>query len=841
MSSTPGEVHKPVGHGVSLFSKFSAASGDLCPALMPDAPSMGNIPLSSDLKAKLKQRQDSLRIVAQEVVPPPPPQLSPVDVATSKKGKDGPKSSKLSTMQPTLQLSGPAGANSLLAPRAPRASSLSGSSKTFSEVSGRSVVATSSQSSTTSDGKWTTRKSGSTAAMHERKRARAAAADVVNVNSADGDSTESSSSSSRSSTTATSTTTSSAADVVSNTPKDDVLSAGSMSVPSFSDDFYKFEAKVTQEAVVNADSVAHAGPMLHVTGAQASFDPKVYTVIEYKFGNGQMGQLAVPLWSAARYQRTGALYCTTNVAVALHEEIMDLFDWLRPTEAELVMRRLIEVELSDIAHELWPKCTPCAYGSLSTHLMLPTSDVDMTILDVPVNTEDGLLSICREVSARRLGATTWPQMILKTKVPLVKFATRLGNIEVDVSINAGDGQTNSEVVRALCARFPESKVLIPIVKYFLGQREMNEPFRGTLGSFATTLLVLSFLQLHPIYTTHTHQRAQYGLGRLLMEFFRYYALSFNYHRVGLSLAQGGSCFMRASSGGDSGPRGPAQVLVEDPGNSTNNVASSLRMFQNVRTAFDGAYAALTADAGVTRLTNPVDVTIVNPTSPFVVMRPTMLSRIFHSDRSVADRREKADAGLAEFEATCSAETVKRVKAHKRSDDEPLLSLPVHKPMHDVAVTLAELATYIPSPLESMFTPPHHRVSPQSGAAAAVLPSPPPPQQQQSRQHQHHQHREHRHQQHQHQERYDQQQKYNQHEHRETGRQRPREHAPPAQRYREQPPAPDRSRGIESRYQAPERRNTSNNNSGQGNRRRTFRDDSSSSSDAGFAGSWKRGY
>lgn len=41
-----------------------------------------------------------------------------------------------------------------------------------------------------------------------------------------------------------------------------------------------------------------------------------------------------------------------------------------------------------------------------------------------------------------------------------------------------------------------------IIKYFLQQRDMHEPYRGGLGSYATTLLVISFLQHHPIYTTH---------------------------------------------------------------------------------------------------------------------------------------------------------------------------------------------------------------------------------------------------------------------------------------------------------------------------------------------------
>ena len=350
----------------------------------------------------------------------------------------------------------------------------------------------------------------------------------------------------------------------------------------------------------------------------------------------------MPLWSAVRFGVYGGQY-DDNPALALHQEVCDFIDWVRPTKAEVSMRRLVELQISDIARRLWPECNPTVYGSLSTGLLLPGSDIDMTILDVSVHAEDALMLLCREIVKADI-AVSHPQLILKTKVPLVKFMHRLANVDVDISINAADGRTNSRVINELMGRFPEARPLTIVMKYFLQQRDMHEPFRGGIGSFATTLLVISFLQQHPIYTTHCDCRDRLGLGRLLVDFFRYYGTCFNFHRVGVSLA------VKPSRGRD-GPEGfyflrpptaagerPTQVVIEDPGNGANNAASSLRYFQNIVVAFESAYLALTAHFDPASNHIAHDPVTVLPTNADIRFRPTLLSRILHADASIQLRR-----------------------------------------------------------------------------------------------------------------------------------------------------------------------------------------------------------
>lgn len=397
----------------------------------------------------------------------------------------------------------------------------------------------------------------------------------------------------------------------------------------------------------------------------------------------------VPLWSVRRFETAGGY--AADPLVALHEEITDLCDYLRPTEAEVTLRRLVELQISDIAKRLWPECEPCVYGSMSTGLLLPLSDIDISLLNVPVSPEEALTTLAREVATAQLCTDLTPQLILKTKVPLVKFLHRLVHVDVDLSVNAGDGKVNTELVCRLCDEYPESRPLITAVKYFLQQREMHEPFRGGLGSFATTLLVISFLQHHPIYTNPATERCNYGLGKLLVDFFFYYSRCFNYQRVGISLRDGGNYFMKPPSppiDPNAPPqRQPPQMIIEDPGNEANNVASSLRNFHNIITAFDHAHMALTAKWPSV----PDGDERVSPGSALLAHRPTLLSRILHGDVEMAERRLRMAQSYDDLAANERPEAMARIHDYRAAEDKILLD-----PTLRVRVAPRVFATTAPS-------------------------------------------------------------------------------------------------------------------------------------------------
>lgn len=402
-------------------------------------------------------------------------------------------------------------------------------------------------------------------------------------------------------------------------------------------------------------------------------------------GSSPTTTYSVPLWSARRMREWGG-YNNRYPTIALHQEICDLLDFLRPTQAEVSVRRFIEMEIRRMAKKLWPESDVVVYGSLSTHLLLPLSDVDMTVYNVPVSTEEALPLLAKEIDAAKFTNGQYPQVILKTKVPLVKFQHAGSLIDVDISIGAMDGMENTRIVNDLLDTFPEAKPLILLIKYFLQQRDVDEPYRGGLGSYATTLLVISFLQHHPIYTTHPEQRPRTGLGKLLVDFFRYFGLYWNYNRCGVSLRDGGRYKRRnlnspyqpnspsfpryTNTGSPNSPLGPTQVEVEDPGNPENNATSSLRQFHVISSFFTHAYCSLTA----CDMPLPTSSTTTQPISPDaqdIALRPTLLSRILHVDPESLQRRRLIEAAYQKLRETMP-ERMEEVKAYRREEDWPMI-------------------------------------------------------------------------------------------------------------------------------------------------------------------------
>ncbi|CAG9569008.1 topoisomerase-related function protein-like protein [Leishmania major strain Friedlin] len=415
--------------------------------------------------------------------------------------------------------------------------------------------------------------------------------------------------------------------------------------------------------------------------------------------------LVVPLWSITRMEQHGG-YCSASPLIALHQEVTDLVDYLRPTEAEVTMRRYIEKDIGRLADRLWPGSSVLVYGSMYTHLLLPLSDLDITLLDVPVSAEEALTSLAKEISSAGMCENVYPQVILKTKVPLIKFVHKGSLIDVDISVGAVDGKRNSECIVQYMNMYPEALPLTLVVKYFVMQRGMHEPYYGGLGSYAATLLVVAFLRQHPIYTTQPEKRTMTGLGRLLVDFFRMCGQHWNYRRVAVCLTNyavpsnaddamavdvhdEGDFRIRADCGGrmqspvlaspPRGPMGPAQVWIEDPVDASNNAASSLRFFHSLSAMFSYAYLALTADfdraaADAGRPSSPAPSSPApssSPSSNDISRRPTLLSRIFHADAEMVYRRRAVAAAYKRLSAEVPA-YMKEVQDFRRDEDVAML-------------------------------------------------------------------------------------------------------------------------------------------------------------------------
>jgi DNA polymerase sigma len=87
--------------------------------------------------------------------------------------------------------------------------------------------------------------------------------------------------------------------------------------------------------------------------------------------------------------------------------------------------------------------------------------------------------------------------------------TCTGAYDIDIGINNTDGLTGVEVINGFMEKFPALKPLVLVLKGMLKQRKLGDAAFSGLGSYSTTLMCISFLQvrtntLASVYTDRPH-------------------------------------------------------------------------------------------------------------------------------------------------------------------------------------------------------------------------------------------------------------------------------------------------------------------------------------------------
>jgi len=199
---------------------------------------------------------------------------------------------------------------------------------------------------------------------------------------------------------------------------------------------------------------------------------------------------------------------------------------------------------------------------------------------------------------KRAEITSKVTVISKAKVPIVKFVTNHGHLNVDISVNQGNGVKAGKIINGFLQHMRGCglvlRCLIVIVKAFLNQRGMNEVYTGGLGSYSIVCLAISFLQMHP-KLRRGEIEPEKNLGVLVMEFFELYGCYFNYDEVGISVRHGGSYFSKRQRGWCDSSKG-LLLSIEDPTDITNDISKGSYGINKVRQTFAGAYVIMQATA-----------------------------------------------------------------------------------------------------------------------------------------------------------------------------------------------------------------------------------------------------
>ncbi|KAG9355725.1 hypothetical protein JZ751_000563 [Albula glossodonta] len=296
-------------------------------------------------------------------------------------------------------------------------------------------------------------------------------------------------------------------------------------------------------------------------------------------------------WSNGNYACSGTPWKTRKYHPGingLHEEIVDFYEFMSPRPEEAAMRKEVVNRIETVIKELWPSADVQIFGSFSTGLYLPTSDIDLVVFG---KWERPPLQQLEQALRKHNVAEPYSIKVLdKATVPIIKLTDQETEVKVDISFNVETGVKAARFIKDYLKRYTVLPYLIFVLKQFLLQRDLNEVFTGGISSYSLILMVISFLQLHPRIDA---RNPNVNLGILLIEFFELYGRHFNYLKTGIRIKNGGAYIakeeiMKAMTNGYR----PSMLCIEDPLLPGNDVGRSSYGAMQVKQVFDYAYIVL---------------------------------------------------------------------------------------------------------------------------------------------------------------------------------------------------------------------------------------------------------
>jgi predicted nucleotidyltransferase len=199
----------------------------------------------------------------------------------------------------------------------------------------------------------------------------------------------------------------------------------------------------------------------------------------------------------------------------LHRQILHFAETVHPTEREMRSRALAFKRTRDVVRSVLPGAHVSQFGSTSTGIALPGSDVDIVVIHRPgkrlADPSASLRKVLNAMRKSQLHDGRKAPLLIRAKVPILKFTEKRSGEAVDLSCNSVDGLRNSQAIRVAVRSRSELQPLLLVLKAFLKQRNLNETFNGGIGSYLLFAMVLR--RVEPRAASPDVLEAAWELGR----------------------------------------------------------------------------------------------------------------------------------------------------------------------------------------------------------------------------------------------------------------------------------------------------------------------------------------
>jgi non-canonical poly(A) RNA polymerase PAPD5/7 len=237
----------------------------------------------------------------------------------------------------------------------------------------------------------------------------------------------------------------------------------------------------------------------------------------------------------------------------LHYEIIDFYNFIKPTKAEKENREKIFNKIKKIIQNEYENSKVILYGSCSYGLNLPESDMDILIIinedDIKKNIKSHNNNnfnnktkneiILQNLSNKFLESKNFSYVeVIRARVPIIKCTFKTANLNIDISLNYKSALKSKLLTNQILSSYPFMRPLIYVVKYFLRQKNLNDSHTGGLSSFSIFNMIYFYI-LYYYKNEIKYEGDIRDLGKILVGFFNFYGFEVNYNNVKFSNRFGG--------------------------------------------------------------------------------------------------------------------------------------------------------------------------------------------------------------------------------------------------------------------------------------------------------------
>ncbi|KAF9425921.1 hypothetical protein BGZ76_003021, partial [Entomortierella beljakovae] len=250
---------------------------------------------------------------------------------------------------------------------------------------------------------------------------------------------------------------------------------------------------------------------------------------------------------------------------------------LNPKPEEETRKLALLKKLSEIAKDVFGQAEVLPFGSSGNGLALANADMDVCVFLSP---EQGTEEVSPVEFVERIGDRLEKDsdfenilQLKRARVPIVKL-NHVNGIACDIGYQNDLAIWNTRLLRAYCRIDSRVRDVVVVIKKWAKCRKINNPYTGSLSSYAYVLLVIHILQRQGVlpnlqsivpgngkipywdcqgfnryffedipnlsrYWQPTPEAENQSVGEILYEFFRYFASEFRYTTHVVSIRSGG--------------------------------------------------------------------------------------------------------------------------------------------------------------------------------------------------------------------------------------------------------------------------------------------------------------